>query len=220
MRVYARYRPQLWRFRVGREASRKCVAPAPNPHNYPSPAHSTLTMSPPLVFARSRSGTWENPTLSSLRENASPTRSSSPLSTVSTQGSIPSLTLSVAGSEADTSQGYSDFNTWAPTPKMVSKPEEMLYGSQLEYPSTTMGGLMRIVSEPVVHTRPVLLPFCSFDHLSFARALVLSRRPKVILTLDLGHDPNLDRNFALARSHPPSRLRSHLGVARASYSRS
>ncbi|KAG8697003.1 hypothetical protein FRC08_006792 [Ceratobasidium sp. 394] len=139
-----------WRLWVGRGLLRMRRA-GPNPRNYPSPAHSTLTMSPPSVFARSRSGAWENPTLSSLRENASPTRSSSPLSTVFPQGSTPSLTLSETGSEADVPQGYDEFSTWAPTPEMVSEPEEMLHVSPIGYPSATMGGPMRVVSEPVVH---------------------------------------------------------------------
>ncbi|KAG9087562.1 hypothetical protein FS749_002841 [Ceratobasidium sp. UAMH 11750] len=152
-----------WRLWVGREALHECVVPAPNPHNYPSPAHSTLTMSPPSVFARSQSSAWENPTLSSLHENASPTRSSSPLSTVFTRGSTPSLTLSETGSEADAPHGYDEFSTWVPTPEMVSEPEEMLHGSPLGYPSTTMDGPMRVTSEPVVQTRPVLPPFRSFD---------------------------------------------------------
>ncbi|KAG8692924.1 hypothetical protein FRC08_009454 [Ceratobasidium sp. 394] len=152
-----------WHLWVGWEASRECVVPAPNPRDYPLPAHLTLTMLPPSVFARSQSGAWENPTLSSLRENASPTRSSSPLLTVFTQGSTPSLTLSETSSEVDVPQGYDEFSTWAPTPEMVSKPEEMLHGSPLGYPSATMGGPMRLALEPVVQTRLVLPPFRSFD---------------------------------------------------------
>ncbi|KAG9089366.1 hypothetical protein FS749_001392 [Ceratobasidium sp. UAMH 11750] len=179
-----------WRLWVGREASRKHVAPAPNHHNYPSPAHLNLTMSPPSVFARSQSGAWENLTLSSLHENASPTRSSSPLSTVFTQGSTPSLTLSETGSEADAPHGYDEFSTWALSPKMVSEPEEMLHGSPLGYPSATMGGLMRVASEPVVQTRPVLPPFRLFDR------LVLCRGPSEMVT------PQTDSNLGCIHMPP------------------
>jgi len=178
-----------WRLWVGREASRECVAPAPNTHNYPSPAHSTLTMSPPSVFARSRSGGWENPTLSSLRENASPARSSSPLSTVFTQGSTPSLALSETSSESDAPHGYDELSAWIPTPEMVSEPEEMLHGSPAGYPSAAMGGSMRIASEPVVHTRPVLPPFRSFDRPALRRGPAEMITPQTDSNLGCVHMP-------------------------------
>ncbi|QRW11298.1 hypothetical protein RhiLY_10297 [Ceratobasidium sp. AG-Ba] len=156
-----------WRLWVGREASRECVAPAPSQPSYPSPATSTLSMSPPTAFARARTGTWENPTLSSLRGHASPARSSSPISTIYTQNSTPSLTYyteSEPGSDVEGLQGYDEISAWThQTPELVSEPEDTLHGSSIEHPSATTGSSMRTASEPVVHTRPVLPPFRSFD---------------------------------------------------------
>ncbi|KAG9122872.1 hypothetical protein FRC07_000566 [Ceratobasidium sp. 392] len=177
-----------WRLWVSREASRNSTAPAPSTHNYLSPAHSTITMSPPLVFARSRSGAWENPTLSSLRGNVSPARSSSPISTVFTQGSTPSLTLSKPGSKSDAPHGYDEFSAWTHTLEMVSEPE-MLHGSPFGYPSATMGGPMHIASEPVVQTRPVLPPFRSFDRPVLRHGLPETVTPQTDSNLGCVHMP-------------------------------
>ncbi|KAG9099457.1 hypothetical protein FRC06_005269 [Ceratobasidium sp. 370] len=137
-------------------------------------------MSPPSVFSPGQSGVRENPTLSSLQENASPAHLSSPLSTVFTKGSTPSLALSETSSESDALHGYDEFGTQAPTPEMVSKPEEMLYGSPVGYPSAAMASSMRRPSEPVVHTRLVLPPFQLFDH------LVLHHGPVEMITPQTG----------------------------------
>ncbi|QRV88280.1 hypothetical protein RhiJN_16298 [Ceratobasidium sp. AG-Ba] len=81
--------------------------------SYPSPASSTLGMSPPSAFARARTGTWENLTLSSLRSHASPARSSSPISAICTQSLTPSLThytKSEPRSDLEGLQGYDEIN--------------------------------------------------------------------------------------------------------------
>ncbi|KAG9092022.1 hypothetical protein FS749_016069 [Ceratobasidium sp. UAMH 11750] len=73
---------------------------------------------------------------------------------------------------------------------MVSEPEEMLHGSPLGYPSATMGGPMRVASEPVVQTRPVLPPFRSFDR------PVLRRGPSEMVT------PQTDSNLGCVHMPP------------------
>ncbi|KAG9113864.1 hypothetical protein FRC07_007718 [Ceratobasidium sp. 392] len=180
-----------WRLWVGREATRESVAPTPGPSNYPSPAHSMITMSPPTTFVRSRSGAWENPTLASLHNNVSPARSISPMSTIFTQGSTPSLTMSGPGSELDALHGYDELSAWTTqTPELVSKPEETLHGSPLGYPSATRGNSMHIALEPIVHTRPVLPPFRLFDR------PVLRRGPSDMVT------PQTDSNMGCAHMLP------------------
>ncbi|QRW00946.1 hypothetical protein RhiJN_28964 [Ceratobasidium sp. AG-Ba] len=118
-------------------------------------------MSPPTPFARARTGTWEDPTLFSLRGHASPARSSPPTSTFYTS-STPSLTYyieSEPGSDVEGLQGYDEVSAWThQTPELVSKPEDTLHGSS-----------MRTASEPVVNTHPVLPPFRSFDRPTMRR---------------------------------------------------
>ncbi|KAG8751364.1 hypothetical protein FRC12_012481 [Ceratobasidium sp. 428] len=166
-----------WRLWVGREATRESVAPAPIAHNYPSPAHSHVSMSPPSMFARPR----ENSILSS---------SSSPMSTIFTQGSTPSL-MSEISSDADALHGYDEVSAWTQTPELVGEPEEtVLHGSPFGHPSAAMGGPMRIASEPVVQTRPVLPPFRSFDR------PVLRRGPSDMVT------PQTDSNLGCVHMMP------------------
>ncbi|KAG8725928.1 hypothetical protein FRC10_007767 [Ceratobasidium sp. 414] len=165
-----------WRLWVGQEASRECVVPAPNMHNYPSPAHSTLTLSQPSVSGRRWLGRWENPTSLSPHENASPAQSSSPLSTVFTQGSTPSLAFSETSSKSDAPHGGDEPSMRVPTPE----PEEMLHGSPIGHLSAAMGSSMRLALEPVIHTRLVLPPLLSFDR------LVLRRGPAKMILPQLG----------------------------------
>ncbi|KAG8712464.1 hypothetical protein FRC08_014535 [Ceratobasidium sp. 394] len=103
-------------------------------------------MSPPLVFAHNWSGAWENSTLSSLRENASPTWPSLLLLIPFTLRPTPLLTLSEIGSKVDVPHGYDGFSTWAPTPEMGSEPEEMLHGSPLGYLSASLFNPLEILS--------------------------------------------------------------------------
>ncbi|QRV83637.1 hypothetical protein RhiJN_11653 [Ceratobasidium sp. AG-Ba] len=176
-----------WRLWVGREASRKCVTPATSQPSYPSPATSTLSMSPPTAFACARTGTWENLTLSSLCGHASPARSSSPISTTYTQNSTPSLTYyteTEPGSDVEGLQGYDEISAWThQTLELVSEPKDTLHRSLIEHPSTTIGSSMCIASEPVVHTRLVLPPFRLFD-----------RPPPIDLSLitEKEYDMNID----------------------------
>ncbi|QRV92934.1 hypothetical protein RhiJN_20952 [Ceratobasidium sp. AG-Ba] len=63
------------------------------------------------------------------------------------------------GSDVEGIQGYDEISAWThQTPELVSEPEETLHRIS-----------MRITSEPVVHTRPVLPPFRSFDRPSMHR---------------------------------------------------
>ncbi|KAG8793031.1 hypothetical protein FRC12_004112 [Ceratobasidium sp. 428] len=48
-----------WRLWVSRKATRKLVAPIQTAHNFPPPAHSNVSISPPLIFTRACSGTRE-----------------------------------------------------------------------------------------------------------------------------------------------------------------
>ncbi|KAG8755745.1 hypothetical protein FRC12_010787 [Ceratobasidium sp. 428] len=165
-----------WRLWVGREATRESVAPVQT-HNYPSPAHSHVSMFPPSMFPRPR----DNSILSS---------SSSPISTIFTQGSTPSL-MSEISSDADALQGYDEVSAWTQTPKLVGEPEEtVLYGSPFGHPSAAMGGPMRVASKSVVQTRPVLPPFWSFNR------PVLRRGPSDMVT------PQTDSNLGWMHMMP------------------
>ncbi|QRV79310.1 DNA-directed RNA polymerase subunit beta' [Ceratobasidium sp. AG-Ba] len=84
-----------WRLWVGKEASRECVAPA----------HLSQAIHPWPI----RCSAYRLPLpLRALRDNASPARSSSPISTIYTQSLTPSLTYctqSKPGSDASVPQG-------------------------------------------------------------------------------------------------------------------
>ncbi|KAG8718462.1 hypothetical protein FRC09_012648 [Ceratobasidium sp. 395] len=92
---------------AGREATCESVTPVQT-HNYPSPARSHVSMSPPSMFARPQ----DNPIISS---------SSSSISTIFTQGSTPSL-ISKISFDADSLQGYDEVSAWTQMSELVGKP--------------------------------------------------------------------------------------------------
>ncbi|QRV95083.1 hypothetical protein RhiJN_23101 [Ceratobasidium sp. AG-Ba] len=157
-----------WRLWVGREALSECVTSAPSQPSYPSLATSTISTSPRLIaFARGRTGTWENTTLSILCGHAGPACSGSPISTIYTRSSASSLayyTESEPESDIERSPTLWRNRHMVPSdPKFVNEPEVTLHGCSVKHPSATMGSSMHITFEPFVHTRPVLPPSRSFD---------------------------------------------------------